>query len=66
VLSGSPAAKADIQAGDRIVKIGGEEVNEATFFSLRERLKKNGETVVVELERDDTPIVASLKLRRLV
>lgn len=66
VLAGSPAAKADIQEGDRIVKIGEKEVNEATFFSLKERLKQNGETVVVELERDDKPIVASLKLRRLV
>jgi PDZ domain-containing protein/aspartyl protease len=66
VLAGSPAAKADIQEGDRIVKIGGQEVNETTFFSLKERLKKNGETIVVELERDDKPIVASLKLQRLV
>ena len=66
VLAGSPAAKMDIREGDRIVKIGGEEVNESTFFSLKERLKKNGETVVLELERDEKPIVAPLKLRRLV
>jgi hypothetical protein len=66
VLAGSPAAKADIQEGDLLVKIDGEEVNDSTFFSLRERLKKDGETVVVELRREDKPIVASLKLRRLV
>jgi len=66
VLAGSPAAKADIQEGDRIVSLGGQAVNETTFFSLKEQLKQNGETVVLELERDDRTIVASLKLRRLV
>jgi len=66
VLAGSPAAKADIREGDRIVSLGGQAVNETTFFSLKERLKQNAETVVLELERDDRTIVASLKLRRLV
>jgi len=66
VLPGSPAAQADIQEGDRVVKIGGKEVTETTFFRLRERLKKDGETVVVELQRDDKPKTVSLKLRRLI
>jgi PDZ domain-containing protein/aspartyl protease len=66
VLPGSPAALAGIQEDDRLMKIAGEEVTEATYFSLRERLRKDGETVSVEVRRGDKQIGVSLKLRRLV
>ena len=66
VLPGSPAAQAGIREDDRLIRIAGEEVTEATYFSLRERLRKDGETVSVELQRGDQRIEVALKLRRLV
>ena len=66
VLPGSPAAEAGIAENDRIVRIAGEDVTEKNYFSMRERLRKNGETVSVELLRGDKPVAVSIKLRRLV
>jgi serine protease Do len=66
VLPGSPAAQAGILEADRLVKIAGEEVTEQSYFSLRERLKKDGDTVLIQVQRGDKRIAVSLKLRRLV
>ena len=66
VLPGSPAAEAGVQENDRIVRIAGEEVTGESYFSLRERLRKVGETVSVDLLRGDKAVAVSLKLRRLV
>ena len=66
VLAGSPAAEAGVQEGDQIARFAGVEVTEATYFVVRERLKKEGETVVIELRRGKESVVASIKLRRLV
>jgi len=66
VLAGSPAAEAGVRENDRIVRIAGEEVTEATYFPLRDRLRKEGETVVLDLRRGGKPVKVSLKLRRLV
>lgn len=66
VLPGSPAAEAGIRADDRVIRIGGDEVTPSSYFTLRERLKKDGDTVTIELRRGDKAIEASLKLRRLV
>jgi hypothetical protein len=66
VLVGSPADEAGVREDDRIVRIAGEKVTETTYFSLRDRLRKEGETVVVELRRGDRPVKVSLKLRRLI
>ncbi|HEU5181832.1 MAG TPA: PDZ domain-containing protein, partial [Candidatus Polarisedimenticolia bacterium] len=66
VLAGSPAEAAGIRQGDTLVRIAGEEVTQASYFTLKERFKKDGETVTVELRRKDKPVLASLKLRRLV
>jgi hypothetical protein len=66
VLEGSPAATAGIRVDDRIVRIAGEEVTERSYFSLRDRLKKAGETVSLELRRGGKTVKASVTLRRLV
>ncbi len=66
VLAGSPAEAAGIREGDTLVRIAGEEVTQTSYFTLKDRFKKDGETVRVELRRKDKPVTASLKLRRLV
>jgi len=66
VIPGSPAAEAGVKEGDQITKFDGEAVAEATYFEIREKLKKDGETVVLELRRGKQSVIASLKLRRLV
>jgi putative serine protease PepD len=66
VLAGSPADTAGVREGDTVVAIAGEEVTEASYFKLKDRLKKDGETVTIELRRNDKPVTASVKLRRLV
>ena len=66
VLPGSPAAEAGVEENDRIVRIAGEAVTGENYFTMRERLRKNGETVAVELLRGDKPVSVSIKLRRLV
>jgi S1-C subfamily serine protease len=66
VLDGSPAQAAGVREGDTVVRIAGEEVTEASYFKLKDRLKKDGETVTIELRRGDKPVVATVKLRRLV
>jgi len=66
VLSDSPAAKADVRKGDVIVSIAGEPVLGASYFDLREKLQKDGETVPLELRRGKKTMKVSLELRRLV
>lgn len=66
VLSDSPAAKADVRKSDVIVSIAGEPVVGASYFDLRDKLQKDGETVPLELRRGKKTIKVSLDLRRLV
>jgi hypothetical protein len=66
VLDGSPAAEAGVRKEDRVVKIAGQPVDEKSYFDLREKLRKDGETVKVELLRGSKPVEVSLRLRRLI
>jgi hypothetical protein len=66
VLAGSPAAEAGIKKNDVVARIGGVKVDAGSYYELREKLRKNGDTVAVELQRGGKPIEVSLKLRRLI
>ena len=66
VLSDSPASEAGIRENDVIVRIAGQAVSEVGYFELREKLRKDGETVPLELRRGNKTMEVALKLRRLV
>jgi hypothetical protein len=66
VLVGSPAAEAGIQENDVVSRIGGVKVDAGSYFELREKLRKDGDAIAVELQRDGKTIEVSLKLRRLI
>lgn len=54
VVEGSPAANAGLMAGDRIVKIGDENID--TWFNLVEEFRKNpGKELSVVIKRDGEP-----------
>ena len=49
-----------------ILRIAGQPVDGASYFELRERLRKDGETVHVEFQRGKKSMDIPLRLRRLV
>ena len=62
VLDGSPAAKAGIEGGDRIVAIDGKEISDLRAFSEVLREKSVGDTISVEVERDGEPVTLQATL----
>jgi hypothetical protein len=66
VLDSSPAAEAGVKKDDVVVKIAGQPVDGGSYYDLREKLRKDGDTVVVDLRRGKKPVEVFLKLRRLI
>jgi hypothetical protein len=66
VLANSPAAEAGVRKEDLLVRIAGRPVDAKNYFDLREKLRKAGDTVPVELRRGKKQVDVSLKLRRLI
>lgn len=62
VVRGSPADRAGIRSGDRIVTVDGVRVTKPTEVSGRVATHKVGDTVKVDLERTGTAIQASVLL----
>lgn len=66
VVEGSPAAKAKLQAGDRLVEIGGKAAKGFSLGEILEMLKRDGETLGLKVERGGETVEARLELRRLI
>lgn len=63
VVKGSPADKGGIQAGDIITKLGNLQVNDFKGFRRHLYRFKTGDTVEVELIRDEEVIIKSIQLQ---
>ncbi len=60
VLNGSPGSDAGLQAGDQILSYGGERVFNIRDLNGLTVLGNPGETVLIEVERDGSPVQLSL------
>jgi predicted metalloprotease with PDZ domain len=66
VFPGSPAAEANIAAGDRVLAIDGRPAASFTREGLRVYMQREGERVTLALEREGKPLTVKFRLRRLV
>ena len=66
VVEDSPAAKARLQEGDRLIEIGGKPAKTLPLGEILEMLKREGETVLLKLQRGAQTVEVKLDLRRLI
>lgn len=66
IIDGSPGADADILEDDWLLAIDGQDVTEHDDRGIRRLLTRDGETVVLTLERDGKRMERKVKLRRLI
>lgn len=66
VLEGSPAADAGLQVGDRIGRINGNPSAEYEFWDLFPMMRQPGDTLELEILRDDERLRAVIILRRVI
>ena len=66
VVEDSPAAKAGLQEGDRLIEIGGKPANRLSQGEILKMLQRGGETVVLKFQRGTQPVEAKLALRQLI
>jgi hypothetical protein len=66
VVEDSPAAKAGLQEGDRLIEIGGKPANTFSQGEILEMLKRDGEIVVLKLQRGAQSVEVKLSLRQLI
>src|SRR5271157_154654 len=64
VKPGSPAAKAELKAGDILVQFGDKPIKNLYDFTDALRSSKVGEVVEVKVIRDGQPVTASVKLEQ--
>ncbi len=64
VKPGSPAAKADLKAGDVLIQFGDKPIKNLYDFTDALRRSKIGDIVEVKVLRDGQPITASVKLEQ--
>lgn len=63
IASGSPAEKAGLKVGDRMLRFAGEQVQSSTELS-KKTAEKKGQTVEVIYSRDGTEATAKVELRK--
>jgi predicted aspartyl protease len=66
VLDSSPAFTAGIRAGDEIETVDGKPAAEIGLSALRERLRRDGEDLKLELKRGDDRLTVAMKTRRMI
>ena len=66
VVEDSPAAKAKLQEGDRLVEIGGQSACTLSLGEILDMLKGAGQTLPVKVQRGNETVEAKLDLRRLI
>jgi C-terminal processing protease CtpA/Prc len=63
IMPDAPAAKADLKAGDIIVSLDGRPIESGAQLQVEMLTKRPGETVVLDLMRNDTPLRISVQTR---
>jgi C-terminal processing protease CtpA/Prc len=63
IMPDAPAAKADLKAGDIIVGLDGRRIESPAQLQVEMLTKRPGETVVLDLMRNDTPLRISVQTR---
>jgi serine protease Do len=58
----SPAAKADLKEGDRVLKVDGRHILSASVFEFWIAESRPGDTLQLDIERDGKPLSKSIKL----
>lgn len=66
VTKNTPAAKAGVKIGDRIVQINDVPTSAQTLVKIRQQLSQVGQTVTLRLERENRPFSVRLKLQPLI
>ncbi len=66
VTKNTPAAKAGVKIGDRLVQINGMSTSAQTLVKIRQQLSQVGQTVTLRLEREKKPFSVRLKLQPLL
>lgn len=66
VFEDSPAAAADIRAGDRILAIDDQPVADLSLNQVRQRLKRPNQTVQLQIQRQQQTLTVQLPLRPLI
>ena len=65
VFKDSPADKKGVKAGDKIVKVNGEDVSEGDASTIASLIKKNAKEATIVLERDQKEIELTIELSKL-
>jgi C-terminal processing protease CtpA/Prc len=63
IMPDAPVAKTDLKPGDIIVSLDGRPIESAAQLQVEMLTKKPGETVVLDLMRNDTPLRISVQTR---
>jgi predicted aspartyl protease len=66
VLAGSPASQAGVLAGDEIATVNGTPAVEIGLAALRERFRREGQKVHLEMWRGRERVVVELRTRRMI
>jgi hypothetical protein len=66
IAENSPAAKANLQEGDRLTEIGGKAAKALSLGEISELLKRDGATEAIKVQRGSQVVEVSLALRSLI
>jgi C-terminal processing protease CtpA/Prc len=66
VFENSPAAEADIRVGDRILALDNQPVSELSIDQVRQRLREPGQTVQLQIQRQQQTLPVQLMLKPLI
>ena len=66
IYDDSPASKAGLHVGDRIIELNGKAPGEYDYYALQNMLRKRGESITLLIERDSSKQTVSLVLDRVI
>jgi C-terminal processing protease CtpA/Prc len=66
VIEDSPAAKAKLQEGDRLVEIGGKSPQSLSLGEILDILKRDGEILPLKVRRGSETLGVALALKQLI
>ncbi|MBZ5583587.1 MAG: PDZ domain-containing protein, partial [Acidobacteriia bacterium] len=66
VVQDSPASRAGLRSGDRLIEVGGKPAAALGLGAILETLKRDGETVALKVRRGEETLNVPLPLRKLL